>query len=206
MSLAEPWPFWLGGAFLGAVTVVHLAWTGRILSVSGIVARMLRWRQDQHERESELALSKGSLDDALLAATLRQFGEQARALAPSCDEDSMSGVCGSSNRVRLPVSAGAVFLVAMAIGGTISALLAGGPTIEWTLGDEFERLAPGAFASVALPLAGGLMVGFGARMAGGCTSSHGLSGCARLERGSLTATAAFFAGGVAISLLLERLS
>jgi uncharacterized membrane protein YedE/YeeE len=50
----------------------------------------------------------------------------------------------------------------------------------------------------ALPvlIVGGLLVGFGTRMAGGCTSGHGVCGLGRLSSRSLAAVATFF--GVAI--------
>jgi uncharacterized membrane protein YedE/YeeE len=38
---------------------------------------------------------------------------------------------------------------------------------------------------------GGLFVGFGTRLAGGCTSGHGVCGIARLSPRSLVATAIF---------------
>ena len=40
-------------------------------------------------------------------------------------------------------------------------------------------------------IVGGLFVGFGTRLAGGCTSGHGVCGIARLSRRSLVATAIF---------------
>jgi hypothetical protein len=43
---------------------------------------------------------------------------------------------------------------------------------------------------------GGFLVGFGTAYAGGCTSGHAISGLAALERASLVAVIAFFAGGL----------
>jgi uncharacterized membrane protein YedE/YeeE len=40
---------------------------------------------------------------------------------------------------------------------------------------------------------GGLLVGFGVRLAGGCTSGHGVCGMARLSPRSITATLIFMA-------------
>ena len=40
-------------------------------------------------------------------------------------------------------------------------------------------------------IAGGLLVGFGTRLGGGCTSGHGVCGIARLSSRSLAATATF---------------
>jgi uncharacterized membrane protein YedE/YeeE len=63
-------------------------------------------------------------------------------------------------------------------------------------------------AVVLLPLlaAGGLALGYGARWAGGCTSGHGLSGCAAGSPDSLAATATFFAVAVAITFAARALS
>ena len=43
---------------------------------------------------------------------------------------------------------------------------------------------------------GGLLVGFGARYAGGCTSGHAISGLADLQLPSLIAVVGFFIGGL----------
>jgi uncharacterized membrane protein YedE/YeeE len=51
----------------------------------------------------------------------------------------------------------------------------------------------------------GLLVGFGTRLGGGCTSGHGVCGLARLSRRSSTATAIFMATGVATSFVLRHL-
>ena len=45
---------------------------------------------------------------------------------------------------------------------------------------------------------------FGARLADGCTSGHGLSGTAQLAIGSIVAVAAMFAGGIATALLVLK--
>lgn len=52
-------------------------------------------------------------------------------------------------------------------------------------------------------LAGFIML-FGARIAGGCTSGHGISGIAQLSVGSTLAVAAMFAGGILTATLLRR--
>ena len=43
---------------------------------------------------------------------------------------------------------------------------------------------------------GGVLVGFGTRYAGGCTSGHTISGISNLNPASMVATAAFLAGGL----------
>lgn len=49
---------------------------------------------------------------------------------------------------------------------------------------------------------GGLLVGFGARYAGGCTSGHSISGISNLQLPSLIATIGFFIGGLIMVHLL----
>ncbi len=49
---------------------------------------------------------------------------------------------------------------------------------------------------------GGLMVGFGARYAGGCTSGHAISGLADLQLPSLIAVVGFFIGGLVMTFLI----
>lgn len=57
--------------------------------------------------------------------------------------------------------------------------------------------APTMPASLILIAIAGLLVGFGSRMGGGCTSGHGVCGIARLSSRSLVATAIFMATAIA---------
>ena len=59
--------------------------------------------------------------------------------------------------------------------------------------------------SYTVLLLGGVLIGWGTRMSGGCTSGHGLCGVSRAQPGSLVATCAFFGTGIVVSLLLEAL-
>ena len=56
----------------------------------------------------------------------------------------------------------------------------------------------------AVAFTGGFLMLFGARIADGCTSGHGLSGMAQLSVGSTVAVAAMFAGGIATAMLALR--
>lgn len=200
------WPWWLGGMALGTVAVLHLAFSGRLLTVSGILARALRWRVDDRDRAREIELAAGGLDAELLAATRAQFGDIAlpEESAPGPEQDSP---CSASPRVRLPISAGVTFVVALTVGGYLAAQVRGRApgTGALSLGNDFETLVGTGAVGLLAALLGGFLVGFGGRMAGGCTSGHGLSGIGRLQVGSVAATAAFFAGGAAVSFLLRAL-
>lgn len=63
------------------------------------------------------------------------------------------------------------------------------------------RLSPASFGgplmqSAPLAVGAGLLVGFGTRLANGCTSGHGVCGIARLSPRSLLATATFMGAGM----------
>lgn len=56
--------------------------------------------------------------------------------------------------------------------------------------------------SLIILLVGGLLIGFGARYAGGCTSGHAISGLSNLQLPSLIAVIGFFVGGLVMIHLL----
>jgi len=58
--------------------------------------------------------------------------------------------------------------------------------------------------SPALLIVAGLLVGFGSRLGGGCTSGHGVCGLARRSPRSLVATLSFMAAGFATVYLLRH--
>lgn len=56
-----------------------------------------------------------------------------------------------------------------------------------------------------LTIAAGVLVGFGTRYAGGCTSGHGVCGIGRLSPRSIAATATFIAAGMATVFVTRHL-
>lgn len=67
------------------------------------------------------------------------------------------------------------------------------------LSTELPQLLPDHYHSTHGMLAlfaGGILVGFGTRYAGGCTSGHSLTGLSNLRAVSLIATLSFFVGGL----------
>jgi uncharacterized protein len=59
-----------------------------------------------------------------------------------------------------------------------------------------------SFKGFALTVAGGFLVGFGTRYAGGCTSGHSIMGLSTLQWPSLVATICFMTGGFIMANLL----
>ena len=59
-------------------------------------------------------------------------------------------------------------------------------------------------ASTGLLIAGGVIVGVGTRLGGGCTSGHGVCGVARLSPRSITATGSFLAVAILVAYLARH--
>lgn len=104
-------------------------------------------------------------------------------------------------------------------------IVAGAPLVSWITWEAIGIMA-GAFLSafdagrlrvqfdrgprssttnrILLALAGGAVVGFGSRLARGCTSGLGLSGASTLAVAGFVFLIGFFAAGFAMSLLYRR--
>ncbi|MEM8994846.1 MAG: YeeE/YedE thiosulfate transporter family protein [Acidobacteriota bacterium] len=115
-----------------------------------------------------------------------------------------------------------VFVAGVVLGGLVSGVAPGGG--EAVALSEATRADLGAlgvaadtglvpkeiygFSALASPaglivmVAGGFLVGFGARYAGGCTSGHAITGLASFQLPSLVAVVGFFAGGLAATHFL----
>jgi hypothetical protein len=58
--------------------------------------------------------------------------------------------------------------------------------------------------SWAITVIAGLLVGFGARLGGGCTSGHGVCGIARLSARSIAATAIFMGTAIVVVAIMRH--
>ena len=96
------------------------------------------------------------------------------------------------------------FVGGTVVGAAIVAVLGGSPQAGLGYGRLGEYLSLPAL--VAALFGGGVLLGFGARWAGACTSGHGLSGCATRSRGSLAAVVTFMVTAVAVTFLLRALT
>ncbi len=203
-------PWWLGAAGLALITLGFQLVLKRPLGVSGSWARIIMWRNDRIVEKAEAPFRKNPelLKDALMAATIEEFGaatvEQAMAKRKGKTfEATPTPLKPGAIPVRTPWAVHLTFLVMLAVGGTATALLKGDLHLTFTLGAMHTALFGTGFGGWITLFFGGMLVGFGTQLAGGCTSGHGLSGCSRLALSSLTATATFFASAVAVSFLVE---
>lgn len=89
------------------------------------------------------------------------------------------------------------------------------PKLVATLGqygiDDYSKLAPPqlfnwrallTLKGFIMMVAGGFLVGFGTRYAGGCTSGHAIMGLSNLQWPSLVATICFMIGGFIMANLI----
>ncbi len=92
----------------------------------------------------------------------------------------------------------------IALGAFLSSRLSGtrrsAPSPVWqrALGSSSRTLR------FAVAFLGGFLLLFGARLADGCTSGHGISGIAQLAVSGFIAVGAMFAGGIATAMMLRR--
>lgn len=109
-----------------------------------------------------------------------------------------SHMWGAKNWWQVAVVAG------IALGAFISMKLSGAR--RQAISPAWNRAAGLTSLGARAPLAfaAGFLMLFGARIAGGCTSGHGISGIAQLSAGSTIAVAAMFAGGIAMAALMRR--
>ncbi len=87
-------------------------------------------------------------------------------------------------------------------GAFISSVLSGSfrISIEHSLWTAYFGDTP--ILRLLVALAGGIVMGFGSRWAGGCTSGHGISGTLQWTLSSWVAAICFFAGGIITALFM----
>jgi uncharacterized protein len=95
------------------------------------------------------------------------------------------------------------FVIATVAGAFLAAFSGGELTGEWLPPLWEARFGEGTVGLRAfVAVLGGMLMAFGARLAGGCTSGHGISGTLQLSVGSWIAVIGFFAGGIAVAMPL----
>lgn len=97
---------------------------------------------------------------------------------------------------------GVMLVAGIAIGAFLAALSGDEITARWLPPMWEARFGDAVWLRLVVGFLGGGLMAFGARMAGGCTSGHGISGALQLSVGSWIALIGFFAGGVVTAMLL----
>ncbi len=100
-------------------------------------------------------------------------------------------------KIKLQINWQWMLVMGIVIGAFLSAIISG----DFQVGVWVPSLWASAFGDSALlrvlvAAAGGIILGFGARFAGGCTSGHGISGTLQLAVSSWISAIFFFVGGI----------
>jgi uncharacterized membrane protein YedE/YeeE len=95
-----------------------------------------------------------------------------------------------------------MFVTGIFLGALISALLSGDFTLK-AIPDTWEkRFGKGKIKRAIVAFIGGVIAIFGARLADGCPSGHGLSGTMQLAVSGFVALVFFFIGGIIVARLI----
>lgn len=103
------------------------------------------------------------------------------------------------------VNWGFVFVLFTIPGGFIAAWTGGEIRNELLHPMWVDRFGDSIALRGVIGFIGGVLMAFGARLAGGCTSGHGVSGTLQLNVGSWLAAFFMFVGGIATAMLLYTL-
>ena len=217
--MSNYWPWWAGAVGLAVVTINYTITTDRSLGVSAAWDRVLHWREERRIEQLEAQFADDRvLADALVAATAEQFGTFPDApTSPDAERDDAQLPAGNAGSTAdagrapvvslrpAPLVTQAALLLSIFLGGWVAAVTAGRFQIRFDMGDGYRQLVTASPTTMICVLfVGGVLVGFGTRLAGGCSSGHGLSGCGRLRPVSMVATAVFFGAAVLVSFLLWK--
>ncbi|MBN1983216.1 MAG: YeeE/YedE family protein [Chitinivibrionales bacterium] len=95
-----------------------------------------------------------------------------------------------------------MLVAGIVLGSALSSLLSA--SFEWRFVSAVwkENFGDSAVLKTAIAFIGGIIMGFGARWAGGCTSGHGISGTMQLALSSWIAAICFFIGGILTAHLI----
>ena len=97
---------------------------------------------------------------------------------------------------------GFVFVICTILGGFIAAWTGGEIRNEWLHPMWVDRFGASIALRGIIGFTGGVLMAFGARLAGGCTSGHGIRGTLQLNAGSWLTVVCMFIAGIATAMLL----
>ena len=120
------------------------------------------------------------------------------------------GVTGGFSELVGQVSRGSLrfdwrgwFAIGLLVSGAVFTLALGGPDFHG-YGWLTDTLTGSGQVWIAPILVGaGVLIGFGAKLAGGCPSGNGLAGVSHFSPAALVATATFFSTAIVVSFVIK---
>lgn len=94
------------------------------------------------------------------------------------------------------------FLFGIIGGALVFHVLSGSPSMARGYGWLSEAFRSDVVVGLAL-VGGGILIGFGAKTAGGCTSGNGLGGCSAGSPASFAATGTFIGTAIFVSMITQ---
>jgi uncharacterized protein len=100
-------------------------------------------------------------------------------------------------KIKLKINWQWMLVLGVVIGSFLSAVISGDLQVNaWVPSLWSSAFGNSALLRVFVALVGGIILGFGSRFAGGCTSGHGISGTLQLAVSSWVSAIFFFVGGI----------
>ncbi|GAB4389771.1 MAG: YeeE/YedE thiosulfate transporter family protein [Thermodesulfovibrionales bacterium] len=154
-------------------------------ALSGLLIVLAVWLTGNYFGASTSFVRTAAIIESLLAPARAASIEYYRVITPQIDWQWM-------------------FVVGILAGSFVSAVTSG--SFKWRGVPELwqARFGPGPLRRGAVAFAGGVLMIIGARIAGGCTSGHGLSGSLQLAVSGLLTLAFIFAGGILTANVIYR--
>lgn len=207
----ETWPGWVGGAVISAVVVTLLMTRNRQLGVSSCYAfaidRANDWFEDRKKKTEPPASAFPIPATAPVSDNPDEFPNPADFPMPGAFPMPSAN---ASSTIQDESSWPTVFLGGILLGGIVSGILARtfsstslALNFDYAGFDALWKLSP--LAKAAVLFGGGILVGFGTRMGGGCTSGHAITGAPGLQKASIIAMCVFMGVGIAATFLLNAL-
>jgi uncharacterized membrane protein YedE/YeeE len=95
-----------------------------------------------------------------------------------------------------------LFVIGIFLGALLAAVLFRDFTWQAVPNSWKEHFGPGFLRRAVTAFGGGIIAMFGARLAGGCPSGHGLSGISQMAVSGFLSGACFFVGGIVMARLV----
>jgi len=196
--------WWQGGLLLAAIAVTFQLLVRKGLGVSGSWARFTFWRETRKQYQAQKHFTDNTdINNDFRRMTLEQFGEEALS-EPTPEPTTPQPREQTSQHVSWGVHC--VFLLSIITGAFLVSLYDGTFTIQFELSAFHTQLSGQGWPLINALFVGGILVGFGTQMAGGCTSGHGLSGCANFSLASFVATATVIISASLLALLARLIA
>ena len=180
------WNWKIGGVVLGLVFLVAVAWVKPIgvstqfVVLDGLLAKIVN---EELVYKDEQAKSGYGSSNAYLNKSGGKYAKD----------------------VANPINYGFIFVVSMVLGGWLASRISGSyQHIKQVPETHSARFGDSAGLRYSLAFIGGVLVLWGARLAGGCTSGHMMSGMMQTSVSGYLFAAAAFAAAIPAAMIVYR--